>query len=716
MTEGPDRELLQALSRLGKGRHKIYLGWAPGVGKTHRALLEVRELKERGVDVVIGWLEAKDRPLLKSLVSGLEALPPAQVEVGGRKMEVMDLEALLARRPTTVLVDELARQNPPGYPTRLEEVERLLEAGISVISTLNAMHLSSLAEAAGRYLIRPVEVRIPDRVLAEAEELVVVDLPPEALLERLEQIPYYRDMRASPLFRLSTLKALRELTLHRVAELYATPTTFERILVLVPQDTAWFRRLVDYGAERSRRLGGELYVVHLEPILWWGKRIALEETARAYMERYTQEHGGHFLVRRAASLGLMARKLVEELKIQVIVLGQSGPKALWRRSLVRYLLHTLRDWEIHLVSSHTPKPVRRRPAPAKRPMQSKQGRLKVFLGAAAGVGKTYAMLQEAQELRKKGVDVVIGIVETHGRKETAAQAEGLEVIPRRKVIYRGLTLEEMDLEALLQRHPELALVDELAHSNVPGSKNAKRYQDVVDLLSAGIDVYTTVNVQHLETLNDVIARITGIRVRETVPDWVLTEADQVELIDVPPEVLRERLALGKIYPEERIEQALQGFFTRENLMALRDLALQMAERGESPPEGAGGLLVAVAAREADAALIRRGARVALRLGLSLYVLHAGPSNPVVEKLAQLTHSLEGTFLLVEGPDWVEEIRYRGPELRIEQLVIGQSSKGHRVSTAERIAFNFRDLNLMVIPVTEEAHEEGKGLTATNFRS
>lgn len=206
----------------------------------------------------------------------------------------------------------------------------------------------------------------------------------------------------------------------------------------------------------------------------------------------------------------------------------------------------------------------------------RRGRLKVFLGASAGVGKTYAMLAEAHELRRRGGDIAIGFVETHGRRETTALLEGLEVLPRRRIVYRGVELEEFDLDAALLRKPDLLVVDELAHANVPGSRHLKRWQDIEELLAAGIDVHTAVNVQHLESLNDSIAQITGVVVKETVPDSVIEGADEIEVVDIPPEELRQRLREGKVYVPERIDHALEGFFKPANLLALRELALRRA--------------------------------------------------------------------------------------------------------------------------------------------
>ena len=206
--------------------------------------------------------------------------------------------------------------------------------------------------------------------------------------------------------------------------------------------------------------------------------------------------------------------------------------------------------------------------------QQQRGRLKIYLGFAAGVGKTYEMLQEGQRLKRQGVDVVIGIVETHGRPETVAQLGELEQVPRRKIEYRGVVLEEMDLDGVLARRPSVALVDELAHTNVPGSRNAKRYQDIEDLLRAGINVVSALNIQHLESLYDLIEKATGVKVKERVPDYIIGMADQLVNVDLSAEDLRERLLAGKIYPSERINRAMENFFTQSNLTRLREFALE----------------------------------------------------------------------------------------------------------------------------------------------
>lgn len=254
--------------------------------------------------------------------------------------------------------------------------------------------------------------------------------------------------------------------------------------------------------------------------------------------------------------------------------GRPDPEELLRR-------YSLRDSDLKISPATLPT-VGDQAASETEGYPSKRGRLRVYLGAVAGAGKTYAMLNEGHRRESRGTDVVVGYVETHKRPQTQAQLEDLEVLPRQQVTYRGVLMEEMDTEAIIARHPKVALIDELAHTNVPGSKHVKRYQDIQEILDAGIDVVTTLNIQHLESLNDLVASITGVRVRETLPDRMLDEADEVELIDISPHALRQRMKHGNIYPPERIDTALNNFFREGNLTALRELALRRtAEKTET---------------------------------------------------------------------------------------------------------------------------------------
>jgi two-component system sensor histidine kinase KdpD len=318
------------------------------------------------------------------------------------------------------------------------------------------------------------------------------------------------------------------------------------------------------------------------------------------------------------------------------------------------------------------------PGAASTQLGERRGELRVFLGMAAGAGKTFRMLVEGHIALQDGRDVVIGLLETHGRAETAALAEGLPIIPRRHIEYRGTALEEMDLPAVLSRRPGLCLIDELAHTNAPGVEHEKRYDDVEDVLRAGIDVLSTLNVQHLESLNDRVAELTGIRVRETLPDAVLSRADEIVMIDLPPEALLDRLRAGKVYPPERIDAALNNFFRIENLSALREVALrQVAEevgakrlttaepvgsREESlaadAPQAVGERLLALVEPYPGAQrLVRRAWRSAQRLGSEIDLLWIRPPGRTLSRdeersLAALRElgSVLGARLLVEESD------------------------------------------------------------------
>jgi two-component system sensor histidine kinase KdpD len=316
----------------------------------------------------------------------------------------------------------------------------------------------------------------------------------------------------------------------------------------------------------------------------------------------------------------------------------------------------------------------------------KRGHLKVYLGYAAGVGKTYQMLTDAHELKRKGVDIVIGYLEPHGRKDILVQAEGLELIPRRKVAYRESVFEEMDLEAVLRRKPEVCLVDEFPHTDVPGSGHTKRWEDVVDLLDAGIDVLTTMNIQHLESLNDQIWNMTGVRVRETIPDWVVKQANEVVMVDLTPRALLNRLERGVVYPPAIARRALQNFFKESTLVALRELALRQtayevesrqvtpldttwgeAVPAESEPgnvEASGPtnerILVHMTEHPSTAMLIRRGKRVADYLRGECFAVYVhresdfsslrGPQREAIEKHLNFARNLHIETRVLEGTD------------------------------------------------------------------
>lgn len=328
--------------------------------------------------------------------------------------------------------------------------------------------------------------------------------------------------------------------------------------------------------------------------------------------------------------------------------------------------------------------------------RQQRGRLKVYLGFAPGVGKTYEMLQEALRLKKQGVDVVVGVVETHGRVETAALLAGLELVARRRVEYRGIVLEEMDTAAVLARRPTVALVDELAHTNAPGGAHGKRYEDVEDLLRAGVNVLSTLNVQHLESLHDAVERFTGTRQKERVPDAVLQTADQVVNVDLPAEDLQDRLRAGLVYPPERAERALGGYFSSSNLEQLRELALEhlahlldrrrQERAGGGEPGGSERVMVCVSSRSPNAPrLLRAGARLADRLGAPWYAVYVQTPQERAEKVDAATErrvadTLEqarlanGIPMQFRGTDVAAAVAAFAREYGITHVVVGRSQR------------------------------------------
>ncbi|HST52094.1 MAG TPA: universal stress protein [Pyrinomonadaceae bacterium] len=362
--------------------------------------------------------------------------------------------------------------------------------------------------------------------------------------------------------------------------------------------------------------------------------------------------------------------------------------------------------------------------------EGERARLRVYVGAAPGVGKTFQMLEEAHYLKRQGADIVIGFVEPHGRAETEALVGGLERVPMRRIEYRGVTLEEMDVDAIIERSPAMVVVDELAHTNAPGSKNKKRYEDVFELLDAGISVVTAVNIQHLESLNDAVARTTGVRVRETVPDCVLTRADEVVNVDVSVETLRTRLRQGKIYGVEKIEQSLNNFFRKGNLTALRELALRQAAADQATkahqyreregleqaviPEK---VMVAIASRGSAKKLLRTGSRIAGRLASDWYAVYVEtpreePGRIKPEDFAALEENVRFARLLGAK---VVRLKARGVadalidfarREGITHVVFGQSSRTRldillRGSVINRFLAEVRDANVLVVPLAAD---------------
>jgi two-component system sensor histidine kinase KdpD len=371
-----------------------------------------------------------------------------------------------------------------------------------------------------------------------------------------------------------------------------------------------------------------------------------------------------------------------------------------------------------------------------------RGKLKLYVGSAAGTGKTFRMLNEAHELRRRGVDVVIGYVETHGRADTDAQIRDLEIVPRKRIEYRGVTLEEMDVAAVIVRRPQVAIVDELAHTNVPGAGRGKRWEDVVALLDEGISVISALNVQHLESLNDVLQKTLGVTVRETVPDWVISLADQVINLDISAEDLRQRLVEGKIYAADKIATALTSFFTEENLTTLRELALRevassvdrtrdaIATRVDATSSGTRAvdrrtvdrILVAMSSHpEFTTVLLRKASRIAGRLNRDWYCVYvqtpaesaARIDTAVQRKLVENIQRAQGMgaeVVKLESPDVADAIRAFARDKGVTLIIVGQSRRTWwqhltRGSIVEGLTRNPEGLDVLVVSLDAPKDEE-----------
>lgn len=424
--------------------------------------------------------------------------------------------------------------------------------------------------------------------------------------------------------------------------------------------------------------------------------------------------------------------------------GRPDPDELLKR-------YNLRDSDLASSAPVTPDKGEQRAKVGSSDTHKRRGRLRIYLGAAAGVGKTYAMLNEGHRRAERGTDVVIGYVETHNRSQTAAQIGDLEIIPRKKIQYRGTTFEEMDTDAIIARHPHVVLVDELAHTNVPGSKHVKRYQDVNEILDAGINVVSTLNVQHLESLNDLIANITGVRVRETLPDQILDQADEVELIDIAPYALRQRMKHGNIYPTERIDAALNNFFREGNLTALRELALRRtADKTESQLQqymaghhisqvwpASERVLVGFDHRPHSRQVIRDAWRLAHGLHAELIAVSIEPegylrfttelvrwlkygretkkyqetAQRMLEEHALLAEDLGAEVIRTKSGDIARKLVEIARERQVTQLVLGQPARSHweellRGSIINRLLRLSTNIDIHLVPRVRKEEEGG----------
>lgn len=595
-------------------RLTVFLASAPGAGKTRRMLEEARVLRDAHANVVVGWIETKSRPDLNEMAEALPRVPSRKVEIAGRQFEEFDLQAALAMRPAAIILDELAHTNLAGSinAKRWQDALALREAGISVLTGFNIQHLETVAPIAEQIIGFPVREIVPMSFLKEADQVIGIDVAPEVIETRLRSgqiVPDADIDRAQTgIFRKQTLTMLRELMLRTLDDLtipvHIDGKTSTALAIVTPAaDTATFVRK---AAALAEALDLSLDVATIGPVDHEPLERAIRANNACPIEIPDFDPAKPDLTATDATLvavprGDLALRIASQALDRDILVAEPGP---------------YQDGTAPLIGAAFG-------AAAGDRLRIGHGRLTVYLGAAAGSGKTYAMLERAHQLKEESVDVVAAYVETHGRPGTEAKLTGLEVLPRKTIVSEGVTYAELDVDALLARHPTVALIDELAHTNAPGSAVPKRYESVLTVLRAGISVLTTLNIQHLEGLNDVVTRLTGIVVRETLPDSILEFADDVILIDVTPQTLRERLRAGKIYKKDKIEAALSNFFRTENLAALRDLAIREARRANSirRPPPFSSLLLGVAERQRDTNLIRRAARLASRLQVDLIVAH-----------------------------------------------------------------------------------------------
>jgi two-component system sensor histidine kinase KdpD len=680
----------------------IYLGSAPGAGKTHRLLCDALGEAKAGRRVAIGWIETKQRPQLDALAAALPRIPPRRFAVGDATVEDFDLDAALASEFETIVLDELAHANPAGAARakRWQDALALRDAGKSVLGAFNVMHLDTVAPVAERIVGHPVRELVPASFLRKADRVIALDVAPSILESRLRTGRIVRDedveRAAAGIFAPQNLSMMRELLLRVVDDLtvpVVAPSKVSIALAVVagPGDPEPF----------VRRAGA--FADALDLAL---ETAGLDGADADRLAAATLRADGGVI---PAPPGL-ARGDLRDVRASLLVVPRGALAD-------RVLAHPL-DRDV-LVADPARTTMLRAFERARHPygtalgdrLRIGYGKLTIYLGSVAGSGKTYAMLDRAHQLLDDGVDVVAALVETHGRTDTRAQLAGIPQLAR-------LPDGEVDLDALLARHPQVALVDELAHTNLGAGARAKRYDDVIAVLRSGIDVITTLNVQHFEGVGDAVERLTGTRVRETLPDSVLEFADDVLFVDVTPDVLRQRLHEGKIYPRERADAALRNFFRTENLAALRELAVRetlraRSERRRDRPFAR--IVLGVAPRARDEALVARAGRLARRLDVDLRVVCVSSpgeddaaTRTVTDLLARATAAARGVFVAETAPDaaaHVVRVLGEGDVLAVESPRRPKRRFFGRPSFAVRaLAAGARELLVLAPRADDAAHE------------
>ena len=584
----------------------IYLGSVPGVGKTHRLLQDGLADQQAGRRVAIAWIETKGRPELEALAARLPCIAPKAFSIGDATFFDMDFEAALAHDADILLVDELAHTNPRGalHVKRWQDVSALRKAGKSVLTACNVYHLETVAPIAERVIEFPVKEIVPMHVLRDADRVVAIDVPLEVLSQRLHDraILHADDIArgARGIFRPHVVQSMRDLLFRVVDDLTRPniePSRISRALALIVDqgDPQPFLHRVAAIAD-ALNLALDVSSISAEPDQLAQTVSEVGATAlpfdKAILTGDLRAVQATFL---AMTTGKLAERILHEPIDRSLLIADPNSRPLPSTSGVPERLRALRE-------------------------NTAAGALTIYLGSVAGSGKTYAMLDRAHQLKNVGCDVVAALIETHGRSETAAQIGDLECLPR-------LPNGEMDVEGLIARRPKIALIDELAHTNPVEATYRKRYEDIVALLAAGIDIITTVNIQHFEGVGAAVERLTSTRVSETVPDEILELAADVVFIDVSSDVLQQRLRDGKIYPPPRIETALANFFRYENLVALRELAVRELVRARNMRRFGrpfARIILGVAPRKRELRLIEHVARLAKRLHVKLWIFCITP--------------------------------------------------------------------------------------------
>ncbi|HEV3234666.1 MAG TPA: universal stress protein [Candidatus Dormibacteraeota bacterium] len=694
-TGGADTTTAPADTGGKRGRLNVYVAAAPGAGKTYTMLEEGHRLKEQGKDVVVGLVESYGRPKTEALLKDLEVIPRKKISYKGTELQEMDLDAILARRPDAVLIDEVYHTNAPGMPNawRYEDVEAIRDAGIDVLTTMNIQHLESLKDVAEQIAGTTIRETIPDHLLEDADEIQLVDISPEALRKRMKHGNIYPERNIERAldgyFRPGNLAALRELALgwlantegDRIAEDMHLPSENVVVAVREPRQS---QPLIRRAVRMSRRYRGRCTVVTVmregEPLTEDMENAQkLAEALEAEFEIITSEDPGDAIV-----------EAVRRHNATQLLIGAPGGRFMdrYRGSFVDKLLDRLSDVDIHVMArlepaggevSADPKAVIEAigAEPAADPIGTeggKRGYLRIYVGYAPGTGTTSAMLHEAQRRAGRGTRVVVGAAATYGLRGNEGALEGLTMIPPKLKPEKPGGSADMDLDAVLASGAEVVAVDDLGYKNRdPNARFKYRYEEVEELRHAGFKVISTVHLRDVASVAETVAAATGIANEAVVPDWVLREATELELVDVPPATLLERLEKHQVaIPEEKREK-LRRIYTLDVLGRLREIALRLVATHTDAR-----LLAYMEARGITAAwesMARVMAAVAPVAGL----------EPLIERAAAEAARAEGKLVVVsvdssEGKDASSEsiaaaLRYRELTLKYGgQFVTLKSTK------------------------------------------